>query len=121
VLEFFPAHPHEGGVSAPPDEPQARVIATGRSKLTSRPFNLIVAFESAEDRDGRRLGRALAHSSFHHFTDYNWDPDAGCPTFVEEAPGDGMKRHPHALTDIQNYVRNAALWLAGKESDGKTL
>ena len=113
LIEFFPAHPHEGGVGAPEGEPHARVIAAGRSKLTDRSFNLIVAFEGGEGRDGNRLGRALAHSSFHHFADYNWDPDAGCPSFVDEPPGDGMKRNPRALADIQAYVRNAALWLAG--------
>jgi len=75
-----------------------------------------VAFEGGEGRDGNRLGRALAHSSFHHFADYNWDPDAGCPSFVDEPPGDGMKRNPRALADIEAYVRNAALWLAGEWS-----
>jgi hypothetical protein len=114
VIEYFPAHPHEGGVGAPESDPDARVIAVGRSKLTSRSFNLIVAFEGGKDGSGGRVGRALAHSSFHHFADYNWDTDAGCPSFVEEHPGDEIKRNPQALADIRAYVRNAALWLAGK-------
>src|SRR5579883_1851481 len=42
VLRFFPAHPHEGDVGAPPGDKSARVIATGRSKTTGRPFNLVV-------------------------------------------------------------------------------
>lgn len=116
LIEFFPAHPHEGGVGAPEGETDARVIAMGRSKLTNRPFNLVVAFEGGEGRESNRLGRALAHSSFHHFADYNWDTDAGCPSFVDEPPGDRMKRNPRALADIQAYVRNAALWLAGEGS-----
>jgi hypothetical protein len=116
LIEFFPAHPHEGGVGAPEGETDARVIAMGRSKLTNRPFNLVVAFEGGQGREGNRLGRALAHSSFHHFADYNWDTDAGCPSFVDEPPGDRMKRNPRALADIQAYVRNAALWLAGEGS-----
>jgi hypothetical protein len=116
VIESFPAHPHEGGVGAPAGEKDARVIAVGSSKLTNRPFNLIVAFEGAGNREGNRLGRALAHSSFHHFADYNWNTDAGCPSFVAESPGDGMKQNPPALADIRAYVRNAAVWLAVKGS-----
>src|SRR5262245_54582909 len=45
LVEFFPAHPHEGGVGMPQSEPDARVIATGISQTTGRPFNLVVAFE----------------------------------------------------------------------------
>ncbi len=112
VIERFPAHPHEGAVGVPVGEQTARVVATGTSKTSGRPFNLIVAFERAEDRHGNRLGRAIAESSFHHLVDYNWDTDKGCPGFVEEPPGDGYKQDPHALEDIKRYVRNAALWLA---------
>ena len=46
----------------------------------------------------------------------NWDTDAGCPSFVVEEPGDEVKENPRALTDIQAYVRNAALWLAGRRN-----
>jgi hypothetical protein len=116
LIEFFPAHPHEGGVGAPEGETGARVIAMGKSRMTNRRFNLIVAFEEGEGLEGRRLGRALADSSFHHFADYNWDTNAGCPSFVSEPLGDGMKRNPRALADIQAYVRNAAMWLAGEGS-----
>ena len=114
-IEFFPAHPHEGGVGAPEGQ-KARVIAMGSSTSTHRPFNLIVAFEEREDREGNRLGRGLAHSSFHHFADYNWNTDAGCPSFVTEPPGNGIRQNPDALADIQAYVRNAALWLARQAS-----
>lgn len=112
VIEYFLAHPHEGGVGVPPDESHARVIATGTSKVTGRPFNLAVAFERALDKHGNTLGRAVAESSFHHFVDYNWDPELGCPSFVEESPGDEIKREPHKLEDIKAYIRNLALWLA---------
>jgi len=71
-----------------------------------------VAFESAEDKHGNKLGRGVAESSFHHFVDYNWDTDQGCPSFLLEAPGDGIKREPKKLEDIKTYVRNLALWLA---------
>jgi hypothetical protein len=112
-IEFFPAHPHEGAVGAPADESAARVIAAGESKVSGRDFNLIVAFESAADEHGNTLGRAIAESSFHHLCDYNWDTDAGCPSFVEEPPGDGFRREPEKLNDIKQYVENAARWLHG--------
>jgi len=112
LVEFFPAHPHEGGVGVPPTERHARVIATGTSQATGRPFNLAVAFERAQDQHGNNLGRAVAESSFHHFVDYNWDIDRGCPSFVVEPPRDGIKREPNKLEDVKIYVRNLALWLA---------
>jgi len=114
VIEFFPAHPHEGAVGVPDDEDHAAVIATGQSQVTCRTFNLIVAFESADDAHGNRLGRGIAESSFHHLVDYNWNTEMGCPSFLSEPPGDGYKREPHALEDIKTYVSNAALWLAGR-------
>ncbi len=112
VIDFFPAHPHEGGVGVTPGAPNARVIALGKSLITNREFNLVVAIEHYQDAQGNMWGRAVANSSFHHLVDYNWDIEKGCPTFVDEAPGDGMKKEPRALEDIQTYVRNTALWLA---------
>ncbi len=112
AILYFPAHPHEGGVGAPAGSSTEHVIATGTSKITGRSFNLVVALESKADEHGSRLGRAIAESSFHHLVDYNWDTDAGCPSFVEEAPGDGYRRNPSALDDIKTYVANAARWLA---------
>jgi hypothetical protein len=114
AIQFFPAHPHEGGVGVPPGEDTARVIATGTSTITKRPFNLIVAFESELDPSGKKQGRAIAESSFHHLVDYNWDIEQGCPSFVAEAPGDEVKRDPKRLEDVKAYVRNAAFWLAGR-------
>jgi hypothetical protein len=111
-VEYFPAHPHEGGVGVPDGELQARVIATGLSGVTNRPFNLVVAFEAARDRHGNTLGRAVAESSFHHFVDYNWDTSMGCPSFLEEPPGEQIRREPEKLEDVKAYVRNLALWLA---------
>lgn len=111
-IRYFPAHPHEGAVGVPEDEAHAQVIATAKSKVTGRSFNLIVAFESALDRHGNKLGRGIAESSFHHLVDYNWNLDLGCPSFLEEKPGDGYKRNPAALEDVKTYVSNAAAWLA---------
>lgn len=112
-VAYFPAHPHEGGVGAPDGESSARVIATGMSQATQRPFNLIVAFEKEQDEHGNTLGRAVAESSFHHFVDYNWDTSMSCPSFVAEPPGDQLSREPEKLEEVKAYVRNLALWLAG--------
>lgn len=108
VLERLPAHPHEGGVGAPPGQPDARVIAAGTSKVTGRPFNIAVAFEGGEER-----GRGVAQSTFHHFADYNWDPRDGSPSFVDEPPGDAMVRDPEALRQTRRYMTNLAGWLGG--------
>lgn len=111
-IKYFPSHPHEGGVGTPEGENSARVIAAGTSKVTARPFNLIVVFERSADTHGNRLGRAVAESSFHHLVDYNWDTSKECPAFVEESPGTGYKDNPEALKDIKTYVENLAKWLA---------
>ncbi|HKP35702.1 MAG TPA: hypothetical protein VJT71_02500 [Pyrinomonadaceae bacterium] len=112
AIKYFPAHPHEGSVGLPEGETNARVIATGESKVTHRPFNLIVAFESAADDHGNLLGRAIAEASFHHLVDYNWDLSKGCPSFLVEPPGDQIQREPEKLQDVKTYVTNAARWLA---------
>jgi hypothetical protein len=112
VIEYFPAHPHEGSVGVPEGEESARVIARGTSQVTGREFNLMVAFEGLPDNHSNQLGRALAESSFHHFVDYNWDTSKGCPSFLTEPPGDEIKRNPARLPDIKTYVKNAARWLA---------
>ncbi|HBL12093.1 MAG TPA: hypothetical protein DD379_11925 [Cyanobacteria bacterium UBA11162] len=112
-IEFFPSHPHEGAVGVPADAKNAQVIAMGKSLVSGRPFNLAVAVESAKDEHGNSLGRMVAQSTFHHFVDYNWDIEKGCPSFVEEPSGEGMKENPQALEDIKTYVRNVVLWLRG--------
>src|SRR5437764_155578 len=103
-VEYFPAHPHEGGVGVPEGEASARVVATGTSQVTKRPFNLIVAFETGQDGHGNTLGRAVAESSFHHFVDYNWDTSKGCPSFVAEPPGDQIMREPERLEEDRKSV-----------------
>jgi hypothetical protein len=111
-IQYFPAHPHEGAVGLPSvGNPAARIIATGMSKISGRPFNLAVAFERVEDAAGYCLGRAVAESTFHHFCDYNWDPSVGCPSFVSEPPGNGISQNPQALADIHTYMTNLANWL----------
>ena len=64
----------------PPDDPSVRVVAEGRSTRTGRAFNLVVAAERTRGDDGRLHGRLIAHSSFHHLCDYNWDLTQGCAT-----------------------------------------
>src|ERR1700680_4066417 len=82
---FLPAHPHEGAVGKPANDPSARVIATGRSKVSGVPFNIAVAFEPVGG-----AGPAIAQSTFHHFADYNWNPRLGAPRFVSQPPGDAL-------------------------------
>jgi hypothetical protein len=108
AIRYLPAHPHEGAVSAPVEH-RARVIATGTSKATGRPFNIAVAFEA-----NVQYGRAIAQSTFHHFADYNWDTRCGAPSFVDEPPGDAMARVPEAIADSHRYALNVALWLGGR-------
>ncbi len=108
-IEWFPAHPHEGGVSA--DVPNATVLARGRSTATGRHFNLAVVLDGEVTPDGRPMGRAVAESTFHHFADYNWDLDRGAPSFVTEPPGTQIKADPTRLAIFKDYVRNVASWL----------
>lgn len=107
ALRSFPAHPHEGAVSAPAADPTARVIARGRSQTTRRAFNIAVAFDAQGNE-----GNALAESTFHHFCDYNWDIRLGCPTFVTEPPSQRILEHPELLDDIKAYSKNVARWLS---------
>lgn len=104
-VEFLPAHPHEGAVSAPADAPGAQAIAAGVSAVSGAPFNLIVAFEG----EG---GRAVAQSTFHHFCDYNLDPRRGCPSFVSETPTDRIITDPRGRRSAERYFQNLAEWLS---------
>ena len=114
LIEYFPAHVHEGGIGAP--DGSAQVVARGKSLTTGRDFNLVVAFDHSTDSHGNALGRAIAESSFHHFVDYNWDLSKGCPSFLSsvDTPGDGIAREPEKLDDVKRYVENAARWLGNR-------
>jgi len=109
AVMFLPAHPHEGAVIAPKSDPPARVIATGKSRTTGQRFNIAVAFERSE-----REGPALAESTFHHFADYNWDARRGSPDFVTEKPAFTLPDSRREMASVHRYVRNVALWLAGR-------
>ena len=111
LIEYFPSHPHEGGVGVPNGNSAASVIAKGTSKVTNRGFNLIVAFDNSVGEQGNRLGRAIAESSFHHLVDYNWNIELGCPSFLDEPPGEEIRRDPEKLDDVKQYVANLAKWL----------
>ncbi|OMC05059.1 hypothetical protein A5733_20200 [Mycobacterium sp. NS-7484] len=108
-IEWFPAHPHEGAVSA--TVPFATVVAQGRSTATGRQFNLAVALDGERNADGTLMGRAVAESTFHHFANYNWDLDCGAPSFVTDRPGCQIKADPSRLAVFKDYVRNLAVWL----------
>src|SRR4029453_2668913 len=109
--QWFPAHPHEGAVSAPPEYDYARVVGRGRSTVTGRAFNLAVALDGETVAGGGPVGRAVACSPFHNFPAMTWDGDAGAPSFVTEPPSDEMKRDPSRLEVFKDYVRNIARWL----------
>lgn len=109
TVMYLPAHPHEGAVVAPTANSQARVIATGTSQASGQRFNIAVAFEHTDTE-----GPALAESTFHHFADYNWDPNLGCPDFVSETPVYELPNNPRAMASVHHYVRNVALWLGGR-------
>jgi hypothetical protein len=111
-IRYLPSHPHEGGIGAPEHE-DAHVILRGRSQATDVAFNIAVAFEP-----GAHGGPGYAESTFHHFADFNWDPESGCPSFVGEQPGDGLKRVPEALADTHRYVLNIAAWLSSGQPAG---
>ena len=111
-IEWFPAHPHEGAVGVPAGDGNAEVLATGVSRASGTRFPLVVALDATP-----RRGRALAHSSFHHFVDYNWDTRSGCPSFVAEEPGFEIERDGSRLSDVKTYVRNAVTWLSGNRRE----
>jgi hypothetical protein len=79
-----------------PANTQVRVIATGRSLVSGRTFNLAIAFEHEKDKQGNLLGCAIAESTFHYFCDYNCDVNNGCPCFVDEPPDNTMQTEPRA-------------------------
>ncbi|MGO4504062.1 MULTISPECIES: hypothetical protein [unclassified Dyella] len=109
AIRYLPSHPHEGAVGKPEHDDTARVIATGRSAVSGRSFNLAVAFEPSQSG-----GPAMAQSTFHHFADYNWDPSKGSPSFVSEPPGSGLAHSTDAQQSIRQYMKNLAQWLAGR-------
>jgi hypothetical protein len=112
LVRYLPAHPHEGAVSAPGDDANARVIAMGTSQATGARFNIAVAFSPSEE-----LGPAWSESTFHHFASYNWDPSAGSPDFVSEPIGRTLATIPGAMDSVHAYVKNIALWLCGRLPD----
>lgn len=111
TVMYLPAHPHEGAVIVPDSSSGARVIATGKSLVSGQLFNIAVAFE----RSGSD-GPAIAESTFHHFADYNWDARRGSPDFVTEAPAYVLPNNARAMASVHRYVRNLALWLAGRDT-----
>jgi hypothetical protein len=112
VVEYFPAHPHEGAISVPPGCEFARVVATGTSKVTGRAFNLAIAIDNEPAFDGREAGRAFAVSTFHQFADMNWDEGADAPSFVSAQRGSQLAEDPGRLEVYKDYVRNIARWLS---------
>jgi hypothetical protein len=109
TVMYLPSHPHEGAVVVPSSDSRARVIATGKSLASGQRFNIAVAFEPTDSN-----GPAIAESTFHHFADYNWDARRGSPDFVSEPPAYALPNNSRAMASVHRYVRNVALWLAGR-------
>jgi hypothetical protein len=116
TIRTLPAHPHEGAVGQPPGDSSARVVVSGTSSVTQRPFNIAVAFEM---RDG--MGRGWAESTFHHFADYNWDTSKGCPSFVTDVPSRAVQDDPALLNDTKRYVRNLVEWLGRRRAPAQSV
>ncbi len=55
-IEWFPAHPHESTVSAPPEYDFAQVVGRGRSTVSGRTFNLAVALDGETMAGGGPAG-----------------------------------------------------------------
>jgi hypothetical protein len=64
---MVPAHP--GSVRA--KSPQGAALEQGRSTASGRRFNLAVLIDGELNPHGRRMGRALGESKFHHFAGCN--------------------------------------------------
>jgi hypothetical protein len=114
-IEWFPAHPHEGVVSAPPEYPFAHAVALGCSTVTGRHFGLVACLDEETTVYGDPMGRAVADSTFHHFADHNWGADCGAPSNVSDPPGDEITRDPERLEIFKDYVHNLARWLQPRE------
>ncbi|HZZ66048.1 MAG TPA: hypothetical protein VFE17_11150 [Candidatus Baltobacteraceae bacterium] len=112
VIEYFPAHPHEGVLSVPGDMPYARVIAASISPVSGQSINLAVAIENEPTNNGHRNGRAIALSSFHHLADMNWDAATTGPRRVSEHRGTQLLEEPAKLDVYKDYIRNVARWLS---------
>lgn len=91
VIEYFPAHPHEGALSVPDDWSYARPIATSQTERSGRTFNLAIAI----DNEPAVNGRAIALSTFHQLSDFNLD-----------------ESDPERLEIYKDYLRNIARWLS---------
>jgi hypothetical protein len=111
LIEYFPAHPHDGGIGVPRGVDHASVIAAGVRWATHGAFNLIVAFERGTISTETHLAVTIAESSFHHFVDNNRDISEGCASFLEELPGAQIRREPEKLAGGKTYVRNLAVGL----------
>ena len=102
----IPAHPHEGVLI--PNSADQKVLLQGYSVLSGASQISAVI----EDQPGS--GAVLAHSTFHHFADFNLDVSKGCPSFVTDPPSSQIADNPWILDDIRNYIRSAAAYFQGR-------
>lgn len=116
VVEYFPAHPHEGAISVPAGMDYARVIAMSKCAVTGRAFNVAIAIDGEPPANGHAYGRAVALSTFHQLADMNWDVCAEMPPVVSEPRGNGLHEDPARLEVFKDYIRNIARWVAPVEA-----
>ena len=57
------------------------------------------------------LNDVVVNEVFHHIADYNWNPDAGCPSFVTEPCGNSVIEDERAAKEVRRYAGNIADWL----------
>lgn len=115
-VRLLPAHPHEGALRTPVGG-AGRAVARGRSQKTGNDFILVVAF-GHPPAEGRPPRRAVAHSSFHHFADYNLDVSAGAPSFVIDPVASPEEVAPEGPAEARRYWTNLALWLSERREQG---
>jgi hypothetical protein len=95
VVEYVPAHPHEGTISVPDDWNFARVIAVCDGG-THPAANVAIAIENEPGANGHPNGRALAVSTFRQFADESWEE---------------LREDRQRLDVFEDYLRNIARWL----------
>lgn len=94
-----------GSLEAEPPRHGAAYQGVKGNAMRSSPLRILLQTTTP-------ASRGAAHSSFHHFADYNWDTRKGAPSFVTEPEGTGMSSNARAAADIRAYVANLARWLA---------
>jgi len=99
--------PYEGAVGAPEGESAGSLRRYQQRDLPA-----------LQHRGGLRVpARAVAPrlpENVSALADYKLDNQSGAPSFVDEQPGDAIRKHPGKSPTPTAYVVNVARWLADK-------